>query len=231
MKLIQLVFAILIMSCSNPELPDNKTINTQASSKPESKKNDKPALKSITKKKEVNTKSPKALLDSILSKSSPNTTSSFDIRKLQTDDFSNMLLLDKALYNVVFSKQKGYMSNSYFVYAHLANNKDYYSFITYHKNYEGEDYRVDYIDLININEKGEQLNKTRLAAIDNAFIIYEVSSTLNEDILVIQEKVSSEPNMDTDIDTLHFSTYTLKLFGNHPIDTLDVKKSFKLIGQ
>lgn len=225
MKITHLLFVITLLNCSNSEQVKTKNTSPQID-----KKQSKSITRSNSKKVEISTRSPKELLDSIQSNSSINTTTSFNIQELQTDDFSKMFLLDKQLYNIVFSKQSDYLHNSYFIYSQLPNTKNYYSFITYQKNYEG-DYRVDYIDLININENGEQLDKTRLAAVDNEVIIYEVSSTLNGNTLIINEEFSGEPNMDTDIDTIHQSTVTLSLFGHSTLDTMDVKRSYRLIGK
>ena len=110
----------------------------------------------------------------------------------------------------------------------MPTNKDYLSLITYQKNYEGENYRVDYIDMVNIDANGTQLDKIRLTAKDNEVITYEVVSSLNNDTLKVIERISSEQYFEPDLDTLYTNHYTLLLNGEKRIDTLDIKKDFEI---
>jgi len=185
------------------------------------------SIKSLNKKEITSKKKKITLLDSLKSICKKNTIEVFDIEKLKTDDFSQMIPINKTLFEHIYPNRDDFSENSFFIYSYLpSNNKDYLSLIVYQKNHEGENYRVDYIDLINIDSIGTQLDKIRLTAKDNQVVTYEVVSILKNNLLSITEKVSSE--FDNDMDTLYVNKYTLKLNNKKRIDTIDVKRNFKV---
>ncbi len=169
-----------------------------------------------------------SLIDSLKSVCKKNTIDTFDIEKLETDDFSKMTPINKKLFQTIYPNRNGFSENFFFIYSYLPSNNDYLSLITYQKNYEGEDYRVDYIDLVNIDSTGAQLDKIRLAAKDNEVITYEVVSYLINDTLIVVERFSSESYFNPDMDTLYTNHYILKLNGKNRIDTLGIKKGFEV---
>lgn len=107
------------------------------------------------------------LLDSLLAVSRPNTTNTFDIAVLQTDNFDKMIPISRNLFQTIFPGRTDYSADSFFIYAHLPPRGDYLSLITYQKQEEAEGHRVDYLDLLNIDSTGKCLDKIRLAANDN----------------------------------------------------------------
>ena len=169
-----------------------------------------------------------SLMDSLKSVSKKNVIDTFDIEKLETDDFSKMIPINKALFQTIYPNRDDFSENSFFIYAYLPFDNDYLSLITYQKNYEGENYRVDYIDMVNIDSTGAQLDKIRLTARDNEVITYEVVSYLINDTLKVVERISSESYFNPYIDTLYTNHVTFKLNGKNRIDTLDIKKEFEV---
>ncbi len=193
--------------------------------------------KSTTSKKQVekekvisSVETPKNQLNSILQKVKINSIDTFSIRNLQTDDFSEMIPVDKKLFNLIFPDRHDYAEKTFYIFSQIPNEQNYYTLIIYQKNFEAEDYRVDYIELVNITKDGLYLDNIRLTVEDNATIIYEVNSILNDNILIQQENLSSFPESDSTKDTLYSTEYTFKLFGEKRIDTLNVSKKFELIG-
>jgi len=139
-----------------------------------------------------------------------------------------MTPISKNIFHIIYPDRQDYAPNSFFIQSYLPSENDYLSLIIYQKNYEGENYRVDYIDLINIDSKGTLLDEIRLAAKDNEVITYEVVSHLSNDTLTISERISSEPYFDPDLDTLYINHFTFKLNGINRIDTLEIKKDFEV---
>lgn len=176
----------------------------------------------------VSEQSKTSLIDSLKSVCKKNTIDTFDIEKLETDDFSKMITINKSLFQTIYPNRDDFFENAFFIYSYLPSNNDYLTLITYQKNYEGENYRVDYIDLVNIDSTGAQLDKIRLTAKDNGVITYEVVSYLNNDTLEVVERISSEAYFDPNIDTLYTNQFTFKLNGENRIDTLDIKKDFEV---
>jgi len=168
------------------------------------------------------------LIDSLKSICKKNSTDTFDIEKLEANDFSKMTPIDKKLFQTIYPNRDDFSENSFFIYSYLPSNKEYLSLITYQKNYEGENYRVDYMDMVNIDYTGAQLDKIRLTAKDNEVITYEVVSFLENDTLKIVERISSEQYFEPYIDTLYTNQLTLILNGENRIDTLETKKYFEV---
>ena len=112
----------------------------------------------------------------------------FDIEKLGTDDFSKMTPINEKLFQSIYPNRDDYSEDSFFIYSYLPSNNDYLSLITYQKNYEGENYRVDHIDMVNIDSTGAQLDKIRLTTKDNEVVTYEVISYLINDRKVMRDK-------------------------------------------
>lgn len=167
-------------------------------------------------------------LDSLKSICKQNTTDTFDIENLQTDDFDEMVPIDKKRFQAMYPNRDDYAENSFFIYSYLPTMKKHMTLITYQKNYEGENYRVDYMDMVNIDSTGKQLDKIRMAAIDNEVGTYEVKSFLRKDTLNVIEQISSEPYFEPDLDTLYTSHFRFKINGKQRIDTLEVKRSFEV---
>ena len=188
-------------------------------------------LESCKEKKEGKTieVSQTLFLDSLKSICQINTIDTFDITVLQTDNFEKMIPISEELFYTIYSLEEDYFENLVFIQSYLPSNKeDCLSLIVYEKNYEEENNRVDFIDLINMDSKGTLLDKMRLAAKDNAVITYEVLSFLNDDTLKIITKRSSEPYFDPNLDTLYIQKATFKLNGIKRIDTLEIKKEFEV---
>jgi len=168
------------------------------------------------------------LIDSLKTICKKNTTNTFDIEELETNDFSKMTPINKKLFQTIYPNRIDFSENSFFIFSYLPTSSDYLSLITYQKNYEGENYRVDYMDMVNIDVNGTQLDKIRLTAKDNEVITYEVVSSLNNDTLKIVERISSEQYFEPDLDTLYTNQYTLLMNGEKRIDTIDIKKAFEV---
>lgn len=162
------------------------------------------------------------------SKNKKNTIEFFDIEKLKTDDFNNLLPMNKKLFKTIYPDRNDYSYYTFFIHSYLAfnSNNDILTLITYHKNYENENLRVDQMDLISVDVNRNKLDEIRLTAKDNSVITYEVVSTLDGNIIKTTEKISSEHSFNSD--TLYTNEYTLKLNSKNRIDTLDVKRSFKV---
>lgn len=211
MKYLSLLFIIFFFSCSDIKQTKTENPNTIQT---------KPTL-GVTKT---------SLLDSIQSITRVNVIKSFQIKDLQTDSFDNMVHVDKNLYDLLYPDQEHYAKNTFYIFSHIPRNNKGYSFIIYQRNYEGEDYRVDHMDLINLNAKGDYLYSVRLTTNDSAVFIYEVSSELDDDILKVHEE--SSYTEEENVDTLHIIDYTFKLFGaGLGLDTVNVERRFELIGQ
>ena len=170
----------------------------------------------------------RSLLDSLAEICPLNSTDTFNMEICQTDDFSRMVPVTKKLYQTIFPNLHDYSANTFFIYACLSRQKDFLTLIIYQKNYEGENYRVDYMDLVNIDENGKCLDKIRLAAQDNEVITYEVSSSLRQDTLKVTEKISSESYFDPPRDTLYTNEYVIKINGRKRIDTLKTNHSYEV---
>lgn len=112
----------------------------------------------------------------------------------------------------------------------ISNKKDYYTLLTYQKYCEGEDYRVDYVELVNVSKDGNQLDRIRLAAKDNETITYEVNSILNGNVLTKEKSISTFSNEESLVETIQPKKYQLKLFREKRIDTIDLNEKFELIG-
>ncbi len=169
-----------------------------------------------------------SLIDSLKSVCQKNIIDTFDIEKLGTDDFSKMTPINEKLFQSIYPNRDDYSEDSFFIYSYLPSNNDYLSLITYQKNYEGENYRVDHIDMVNIDSTGAQLDKIRLTTKDNEVVTYEVISYLINDTLKVVERISSEPYFEPDLDTLYTTHFTFMLNGKNRIDTLDIKKDFEV---
>lgn len=133
-----------------------------------------------------------SLIDSLKSICRLNSLDSFNINDLQTDDFEDMTPLSKELYATIYPNKDDFTENAFFIYSYFPGGENDLYLITYQKNYEGEDYRVDYIDLVHIDAKGILIEAIRLAAKDNAVITYEVESYLNKDHLRVITKYDEE---------------------------------------
>ncbi|MBL4753484.1 MAG: hypothetical protein JKY52_07830 [Flavobacteriales bacterium] len=169
-----------------------------------------------------------SFIDSLKAVCHPNSINDFDIEILKTDDFSAMTPISKKLFQVIYPNREDFSENSFFIYSFLPTNNDYLTLITYQKNYEGENYRVDYIDMVNIDSTGKQLDRIRLAANHNEVITYEFSSFLTHDTLRIIERISTEPYFDPDLDTLFTNKYIFMLNGDRRIDTLEIQQTFEV---
>lgn len=198
-KLILLLFAILIASCS--------FLNADIS-QPEPDE------------------MPSPLLDSLRKISPINQLTTFDINDLQTDDFKNMIPISKSLYQTIYPDRDDYIPNTFFIQSYLPSSSENLLLITYQKNQESENTRVDYIDLINIDRNGQLIETTRLAAKDDEVINYEVKSHLNNRLLRVIEHVSSESSFDPNQDTLFSKQCILQFNGKNKMDTLDFEQSF-----
>jgi len=143
-----------------------------------------------------------SLIDSLKSICKLNLLDSFNINDLQTDDFKDMTPLSKELYYNIFPDKDDFSENAFFIYSYFTGGENDLYLITYQKNEEGEDYRVDYIDLVHIDAKGKLIESIRLAAEDNAVITYEVKSYLNKDRLRVIIKSSEETTTAPFTDTL-----------------------------
>lgn len=167
-------------------------------------------------------------MDSLKSICQPNTIDTFNIENLQTDNFEKMTHVSKKLFHRIYPDKQDYSENSLYIQSYMPSKNDHLSLITYQRNYEGENYRVDYIDLINIDSTGRLLDKIRLTAKDNEVVTYEVISFLTNDTLKVIEKISSEPYFDSRLDTLYTYHYTIKLNGIKRIDTLEFTKDYEV---
>ncbi len=169
-----------------------------------------------------------SLLDSLKGICSKNVTDTFDIDVLKTDDFEQMILIDKKLFHKIFPNRVDYSDNTFYIYSYLPHDKEHMTLIIYQKNFEGENYRVDYIELVNIDSTGRQLDKIRLTAKDNEVITYEVASFLNNDTLKVIEQISSEPYFDPNMDTLFTTQITYRINSLKRIDTLEIINDFEI---
>ncbi len=217
MKLFLILFIVFLLGCGEKSTTPKRQVN-------EGK------IISSVETQEIK-KTQKVQLDSILQKVKINNIDTFSIRNLQTDDFSEMIPIDEELFKLIYPSRNDYTPKSFYIFSKILNEKEYYTLIIYQKNFEGEDYRVDYIELVNITKDGLQLDKIRLTVEDNETIIYEVNSILKENTLIQKESISTFSESDSTKDTLHHTEYTFKLFGEKRIDTLNLSKTFELIGE
>jgi len=170
----------------------------------------------------------RSLLDSLAQICPLHTTDTFNMESCQTDDFSRMIPVTKKLYQTIFPDLHNYSANTFFIYACLPRQHDFLTLIIYQRNFESENHRVDYMDLVNIDKTGKCLDKIRLAAKDNEVITYEVSSSLHQDTLTVTEQISSEPYFDPPRDTLYTNQYVFKINGRKGIDTLRINRFFEV---
>ena len=169
-----------------------------------------------------------SLLDSLKLICQLNTVDTFDIEKLKIDNFEKMIPIDKTLFQSIYPNRDDFTDSTFFIYSYLPSDNDYLTLIIYQKNYEGEYYRVDYVDMLNIDSAGRQLDKIRLTAKDNHVVTYKVVSYLNNDTLKIVEQISSEQYFDPNLDTLYTKQVYLKLNGVNRIDTLEIIGDFEV---
>ncbi len=162
-----------------------------------------------------------SLVDSLRLVCRANTTNVFDIKTLQTDDFSVMAPIHKNLFQALFPERDDYYPGAFFIYSYLPIPGDNLSLVTYQKNYEGENYRVDYMELVTLNSEGQHLEQIRLAAQDNMVITYEVVTNLKEDTLFVTELVSTE--IIANKDTLFTNQLIFKINGSSTMDTLGIE--------
>jgi len=167
--------------------------------------------------------------ESVISVCHVNSIDTFDMSVLQTDKFKGMLSISKNVFQNMFPKRKDYTDSSFFVYSYIPNEFDYLTLIIYQKNYEGENYRVDKMELVNIDSNGRSLDRITLATIDNAVITYEINSIIyNNDTLKVIEKVSSEPYFNPDHDTLYTNQYVFRINTASRIDTISQQHDFEI---
>lgn len=157
-----------------------------------------------------------------------NVIDTFDIELLKTDDFEQMILIDKKLFNKIYPNRDDFSDNSFFIFSYLPHENDHMTLIIYHKNFEGENYRVDHIDLVNIDSTGRLLEEIRLTAKDNEVITYEVVSFLFNDTLKVVEQISSEPYFNPSMDSLFTTQVTYKINAEKRIDTLEIINDFEV---
>ena len=181
-----------------------------------------------TKQKDIITIKKLSFTEHLKSFLEKNTTEIFDIEKLKTDDFSNMLPMNKKLFQTIYPNRNDYADYTFFIYSYLEanSNDDILTLITYYKNFEIENLSVDQMDLISVDADRNKLDEIRLTTKDNSVITYEVVSALEDNIIKTTEKISSEYYKS--MDTLYTNEYTFKLNSKNRIDTVDVKRSLKV---
>ena len=143
-----------------------------------------------------------------------------NIKQLQTDDFNNMIHLNKTQFTYLFNDSTAYSDSTYFIHSIIPNNY-HHLLVLYIKNYETDSDRIDYLRLLNINKHEEIVDNIILSVLDNRVIQYEVNSIIKEDTLLVTELQSSEPYFNPDRDTLYTIKTKIHLNSKHCLDTIN----------
>lgn len=166
-------------------------------------------------------------IDSLKAISKTNSLNEFNMAHIQTDNFEDMTLITNSLYNKIYSNND-FRDSSFFIHSYLPSPEKMLYAVTYEKNFESENYRVDHLDLLCLNVNGELINKLRLATIDNEVITHEVTSNLSSDTLRIVELISSEPYFNPDRDTLYKNEALILLNRETAFDTIKLLTSYRI---
>jgi hypothetical protein len=174
-------------------------------------------------KKEVSKTTRLSLIDSLKNICRINILTTFDIQNLFTNDFSKMVPVSDSLAKKMFPEDYEFDINNLYIKSYIPNSQDYLTLILYQKNFEGENYRVDYITLVNLDSTGKVIDNIILTVEDNGAILYEVTSYfLGKDSIKTIEKTSSESYFNPDHDTL-YTTEVYLLNNKIKIDTISLK--------
>ena len=174
-------------------------------------------------KKEVSKTTRLSLIDSLKNSCKVNILDTFDIQNLFTDDFSEMIPVSNGLAKKMFPEDYEFDVNDLYIKSYIPNDQDYLTLILYQKNFEGNNYRVDYITLVNLDSTGKVIDNIILTVKDNTVITSKITSVfIGKDTIKSIQKISSEPYFNPDHDTL-YTTEIYLLKNRIKIDTISLK--------